>query len=174
MRVGATACFGAASTTATGPALLGPCGPRAATWKWKVRAEEVVFCGSVNEIETLPDAQLRVSGSELSGFVELNVQVLARCTIAKRWTAPPAAGSFAGVAVKRSMLGVRTCRVTFGFVARATGPTEGGRWAAAAWATKAGLAARAGWPGVEPAERVSASPTSAPALATASARRTAR
>jgi hypothetical protein len=106
MRGGAIACFGAASMTATGPALLGPCGPRAASWKWKVRAEAVVFLGSTRATETLPDAQLLVAGSDPSGFVELNVQVLARCTIAKRWTAPPAAGSFAGVAVNRSMLDV--------------------------------------------------------------------
>jgi hypothetical protein len=76
--------------------------------------------------------------------------------------------------VKRSMLGVRACRVTFGFVAKTIGATDGGRWGAAASAAKAGLEPTAKRPGVDVAERVSASPSSPPALAAASASRTAR
>jgi hypothetical protein len=173
-RGGADACFEAASTTATGPALLGPYAPSTATWKWNVRGDAVVFFGTVKATETLPDAQFRVAGSGPSGFVELNVQVLARCTIAKRWTAPPADGSFAGVAVKRLMAGVRTCRVTFGFGATAIGATEAGVWAAAASAARAGLATSGAGPAVEPPGRTSASATNAPAVAAASARRIAR
>jgi hypothetical protein len=172
-RGAADACFGAASTTATGPALVGPYAPSTATWKWKVRGDAVVFFGTIRATETLPDAQFLVAGSEPSDFVELNVQVLARCTIAKRWTAPPAAGSFAGVAVKRLTVGVRTCRVIFGFVAATIGATDGGVWAAAS-AAKTGLAAIGTGPGVEPPGRTSASASSTPAVAAASARRIAR
>jgi hypothetical protein len=81
-RGGADACVGAASTTATGPALLGPYGPRTATWKWKVRGDAVVFFGTTKATEILPEVQLLVAGSDPSGLLELNVQLLARCTIA--------------------------------------------------------------------------------------------
>jgi hypothetical protein len=133
-----------------------------------------VFFGTIRATEMLPDVQLLVAGSDCSGLVELNVQVLARCTIAKRWTAPPAAGSFAGVAVNRLTVGVRTCRVTFGFVAATIGPTDGGMRAAAASAAKTGLAAIGTRPGVEPPGSTSANASSTPAVVAASASRVAR
>jgi hypothetical protein len=139
-----------------------------------------VFFGTISATETLPDVQLLVAGSNPSGLVELNVHVLARATIANRWMAPPAAGSFAGVAVNRLTVGVRTCRVTFGLVAATIGPTDGdpwtagGPWTAAVSAAKTGLALTGTGPGVEPPGSTNASASSNPAIAAASASRVAQ
>jgi hypothetical protein len=82
--------------------------------------------GNLTSTETLPDEQRLVAGRDSSVVDPVNRQLVAPWTTASRRTVPPAAGSVAGLAVKRPTLAAPECRRGLRPFAKISGCVEAG------------------------------------------------